>query len=282
MKKPYSCYEVQPIYKDTYAIRDSGFGLGDVYMYLLVGEEKALLIDSGYGLLNLPEIIRDITDKPVICVCTHGHLDHALGAWQFEQAYLHSLDFAVYQKHSAPQFLRDICKNGISLKPSKKMLQDPEYAALIDRLASAEYPQLKPLEQMSVIELGNRTVTWRLIPGHTQGSVAFIDQKHHTVFDGDGAPKGVWLFLEESSTLTTFIAEMRDYAEFLQTHGLTHRYAGHQITPLTPLDVLQLVTCAQKAVKKPKAGWKIKMWLGEARIVVSKGTMIFCRRSHTP
>lgn len=72
-------YEIRQIYKDTYAILDKTFGAHSVYMYLLVGNEKALLIDSDYGMLDLPQVVREITDKPVICACTHGHLDHALG-----------------------------------------------------------------------------------------------------------------------------------------------------------------------------------------------------------
>ncbi len=48
-------------------------------MFLLVGREQALLIDSGYGLQNLPERIRQITNLPVTLVNTHGHLDHANG-----------------------------------------------------------------------------------------------------------------------------------------------------------------------------------------------------------
>lgn len=279
MNKAYSCYDVHKIYQDTYAIRDNGFGLGDVYMYLLVGEEKALLIDSGYGLLDLKKIIRGITDKPIICACTHGHLDHALGAWQFEESYLHSLDFSVYRKHADSEFLRYIGKNGISWKPSKKTLADQAYTALIDRLTSVNYPQFKPLDDIGVIELGNRPVYWRLLPGHTQGSVAFFDRKNHAVFDGDGAPKGVWLFLEESSPLSEFIRTTYDYAAFLRNNGITRRFPGHQKNPLTIEDVEHLTACAEKALSKPNKGWKIKLSLGEARIVFSNKTMIFCQAS---
>ena len=75
-------YRIEKIYEDTYAIVDTSIGNGDVYLYLLVRNEKALLIDSGYGVLNLKKIIGTITDKEVICACTHGHIDHVFGAWQ--------------------------------------------------------------------------------------------------------------------------------------------------------------------------------------------------------
>ena len=52
------------------------------FMHLLVGQEKALLIDTGYGEGNFREIVESITDKPVMVVDTHGHFDHTGGnAW---------------------------------------------------------------------------------------------------------------------------------------------------------------------------------------------------------
>lgn len=44
----------------TYAINE--FGLATTY--LLVGEEKALLIDTGCGVGDLKEVISKLTDKP--------------------------------------------------------------------------------------------------------------------------------------------------------------------------------------------------------------------------
>ena len=47
-------------------------------MYLLEGSEKAALIDSGLGFGSLLEAVRELTQKPVILLLTHGHLN--LGA----------------------------------------------------------------------------------------------------------------------------------------------------------------------------------------------------------
>ena len=48
-----SLLAVKKIYPDTYQIVDPGIGFGGVNMYLLVGSDKALLIDSGYGALPI-------------------------------------------------------------------------------------------------------------------------------------------------------------------------------------------------------------------------------------
>ena len=82
------------------------------------GSDKALLIDSGFGMLDLNSIIRKLTDKPVICACTHGHLDHAMGAAQFEKAYMHSAETDVYKKHSDPAMMRKAAENGLLIPRS--------------------------------------------------------------------------------------------------------------------------------------------------------------------
>ncbi|MEZ4590062.1 MAG: MBL fold metallo-hydrolase [Chloroflexota bacterium] len=74
-----------------------------VFMTLVVGEEKALLLDTGYGLDNLPETVAQIADLPVILVNSHGHLDHVLGNRFFDEAYLHPADWQLYQQHTTQE-----------------------------------------------------------------------------------------------------------------------------------------------------------------------------------
>ena len=66
-------------------------------MFLLEGDEKALLIDTGTGVFDIPELVRQLTNKPVMVALTHGHIDHAGGMNQFEEVYLHPADFAMAQ-----------------------------------------------------------------------------------------------------------------------------------------------------------------------------------------
>ena len=46
-------------------------GMANVYMFLVVGAEKALLIDTGYSITNAIGYVRQVTDKPVVVVNTH-------------------------------------------------------------------------------------------------------------------------------------------------------------------------------------------------------------------
>ena len=269
-------YTIKKIYADTYAISDSGIGQGKVFMYLLTGSEKALLIDSGFGLLDLKAITSSITDKEVICVCTHGHVDHALGASQFENAYLHSRDFDVYKRHTDPQMITDMGMKGLLMKPPVKMLQNSSYVKLVQKLADTPYGPLKPLDEVKEFDLGGRVVSWYPVPGHTQGSVAFIDEKNKMAFDADAAPVGAWLFLSESSSLPEYIESLEKYHAFLLDKGITHHYLGHAVAPLKIKSIKNLIRCSQLAIKKPNKGTKVNSMFSPARIIFAKGTLMFC------
>ena len=56
-----------------------GIQTRNVTCYLLLGREKAMLIDTAYGEGDLPALIASITSLPLIVVNTHGHYDHTSG-----------------------------------------------------------------------------------------------------------------------------------------------------------------------------------------------------------
>jgi glyoxylase-like metal-dependent hydrolase (beta-lactamase superfamily II) len=278
MKKYTPRHTIKKLYADTWSIEDGGFGQGKVYMYLLAGSEKALLIDSGYGLLDLKEITKALTDKPVICVCTHGHIDHALGACQFEEAYIHSKDFGVYGRHTDPAFIRDIGTKGLLMRPPKRMLTNPDYQKSVERLAEKKYPPLRALDDIERFDLGGRMVSWRLTPGHTQGSISVIDETYATAFDADAAAPGAWVFLSESSPLPDYIKELGSYRGFLREHGIKRRHVGHSGKALEDKHIDKLIRCAETAAAKPRKGIRVNSPLGDARIVFAGGSLLFCGR----
>ena len=59
---------ISEIAKDTYLFNE--FGLCN--HYLLVGTERALLIDCGMGYYDLRATVERMTDKPYDVVITHG------------------------------------------------------------------------------------------------------------------------------------------------------------------------------------------------------------------
>ena len=72
-------YVAEKIAENTYKIDESGVA----NCYLLIGDEKALLIDTGCGAGNLKEAVEKITNKPLYVAVTHRHPDHAVEVLQY-------------------------------------------------------------------------------------------------------------------------------------------------------------------------------------------------------
>ena len=49
----------------------------NVFSYLVIGEERAALIDTGTGFGDMSALTAQLTDLPIIVILTHGHCDHA-------------------------------------------------------------------------------------------------------------------------------------------------------------------------------------------------------------
>ena len=56
---------------------------GMVRCFLILGTERALLLDTGAGECDLPGLIRTVTDLPLIVVQTHGDGDHTANSGSF-------------------------------------------------------------------------------------------------------------------------------------------------------------------------------------------------------
>ena len=94
---PCTVYECNP-YVEVYQFRDNLYGLfnqncdgaGDMWMWLIVGPEKCLLIDTAYGLGDSKGVCDAISGgKEIIVVNTHDHFDHAFGNCRFGRVYCH-------------------------------------------------------------------------------------------------------------------------------------------------------------------------------------------------
>ena len=136
---------------------------GSEYIYLLEGEQKALLLDTGYGIGHLRAFVEYLTDKPVIVANTHFHPDHSAGNGEWEEVLL-SPGWEI----DAPSV------NNPGAGPSD--------------LSTLPYPDYKKtiIHDGDTIELGGRSVTvLEALPAHCNSSLFFVDEEHRMIFAGD-------------------------------------------------------------------------------------------------
>lgn len=195
--------------------------------YLIVGEEKALLIDSGTGFCDLRKCCENLTDKPIILALTHGHVDHFGGAGQFKEAYLHPLDMNKFNDFQKKKFVRQaflVYSNAHKLGFKAKDVFDPEFDT-----------KYIPMKDGHVFDLGGKVISVKHTPGHSAGSVSFIDEADKIVFCGDNMCDAVWLFTPGSTSIEEWIPSAewlykmsQDYRIFWghRKPELSHEYIG--------------------------------------------------------
>ena len=176
------------------------FAFNTELMYLVEGKDKAALLDTGSGFGSLRACVQGLTDKPVTVLLTHGHTDHALGAAEFDEVYMHPLDEAVYAKHSTMPFR---ARSG-AMWPGFAELRDDQI------VPPMPFSDMRPLRAGDRFDLGGVTVECFACPGHTPGSLVFLLPEERMLLLGDACNDRTFLFDE-------FAASVPDYRAALMT-----------------------------------------------------------------
>lgn len=172
-------YQVKELCSGLYGIKEQYGAQGGVMMYLVVGQEKAALIDSGFGVVDtLRALVEQITDKPVICLVAHGHPDHVGAAALFDEIYMNQRDEELLP---------------VSLSYDRRMgdvfghYEDEELRAYCDsHIVMPEKLNYKNIDHGAKIDLGGTVLEAFALPGHTQGSLAFYNEKENYALTSDG------------------------------------------------------------------------------------------------
>lgn len=136
-----------------------------VRFFLVEGEEKAVLIDSGFNCTDARSIVESLTRLPIMLLNTHGDGDHISGTGAFDTIYMSAEDFSG--------------------------------CGVADRFPEV---RLEEVNDNDLISLGGRTLKIVKIPGHTYGSIAIIDIENRYLFSGDSVQDGqIFMFGDHRS-----------------------------------------------------------------------------------
>ena len=216
--------------------------------YLVVGEEKALLIDTGFGMGSLKKVVESLTDKPVILVNTHGHPDHGGGNFEFGAPYLHEADQALY-----------------AYKCADARLEEAKHWPMEGEVTLQPYQaETLPLEDGHVFDLGGRLIDVLHTPGHTAGSVSLFDRETGSLFTGDNTNEhGVFVDNMSPGTVTEYLNSLHK----MKALSPSVLYTGHMPGAVAPGQLDKLIGCAEKVLAGEKgefmdgrmsSGWKVE------------------------
>jgi len=168
------------------------------FMYLLLGQEKALLLDTGDGKdLPIEKVVdtlllqyaktqgRDVL--PLLVLHSHGHGDHRGGDAQF-------------------------------LDRPKTQLVSTNFDSMVDTLGLKNWP-----EQGAVIDLGRREIELIPTPGHHKTAISLYDPQNQWLLTGDSLYPGRLTVLDWTAYQQS-VARLRAFAV---EHPVSAILGGH-------------------------------------------------------
>ena len=203
-------FEVYEITSDLYAFCEPRH-YEDTTIHLVIGQDRAALIDSGCGIGNLRRVVEQVTAKPVVVINTHTHTDHLGSNGQFSE-------IAMYDHPLA----RQVAANGVSHATMQAEL-------LAENLVMKPWPKGVNPSGLSVppfkvsrwltdgdrIDLGGRVLEVIHTPGEAADHICLLDRTGRVLFCGDLLLQGpVWTHLEGGS-VSDLISSYRRLMSYL-------------------------------------------------------------------
>ena len=175
---------------DAHTWEGNGYHVYNESVYVLEGEDRALVIDAGTRMPHLSETVAKLTDKPLTLVLTHGHGDHVGGAVSFPEVWIHPAD-----------------------------------TTLLGARRRGYAGEIKYLSDGQAIDLGGRQIDVLFTPGHTFGSVTFFDKANKYGFSGDAF--GSTNLLLFAGTFRVLVETIDRTLAYMQANGIEKLYPGH-------------------------------------------------------
>jgi len=210
----YRTLERVPISDPWYEVYKPAAGVFAIYephqseetiSYLILGDKRAMLFDTGMGISDLKKVTAELTKLPIIVLNSHTHDDHVGDNWEFETIYGMDTDFTRQnargsredaQAEVTPDQICGALPKGFDVKT---------YVTRPWKITSYIHDGEK-------IDLGGRTLEVIATPGHTPDAISLLDRANGLLFTGDTYyPAPIWLYRPETD-LDAYAASIRRLA----------------------------------------------------------------------
>jgi glyoxylase-like metal-dependent hydrolase (beta-lactamase superfamily II) len=224
-----SWFDVRPLADGVVLIAEPGH----VNNFLVIGEDRAVLLDTGLGVADIRSVAEQLAGKPLSVVNSHYHFDHSGGNRQFDDIAIHRAG-AELLAQPAPEGLAEgymaYTQRLIEAWAGYKQLDDTYFhlvtgdtlvrplPAGFDPASYAVVPSTATtlLDDGDEIDLGGRVLKVMHTPGHSPDSICLFDERDGLLFGGDTINTGpIYAQLEDSDVAafarsTRRLADLRD------------------------------------------------------------------------
>lgn len=250
-EKPHKVYDVDPyvmVFEDEdvpgvfHIYYDAHSKGASAWMHLIVGQERALLIDTAFGIGDLRSLVETLTDKPVDVVNTHFHGDHSAGNGQFETIFIHKYDIPYLEMYEKAEN-RLLPPTGTYREEDIIPLRSAKHIAMEDGFVF----RLGEGHEVEVIHM----------PGHVAGGCMLLDRKYNLLFSGDAVVFTPTLIIgkfpapyyPEYLTVTAFRNALKKALPKCQ--NVKKLYTGHSVQGISPVYLTDMMDCCEKIIAHP-------------------------------
>lgn len=190
---------------------------GHVCMWLVAGDERAALIDTGCGFLPLRPLVETLTPLPVTVVQTHHHVDHVGSSHEWDAVVIHPAgvaglaagltpdrlagyrDYALAQEAAASVYA-DLDRRFFHLQRDEHRPRPLPAAVRNGSWTIAPVTATGTVDDGDVIDLGGRALHVLHTPGHSPADLCFELVGEGLLFGGDTVNTGpVYVQNDDSS-----------------------------------------------------------------------------------
>ncbi len=174
-----SWFEVYKVSEETFAICEPGHWEG-VISYLIEGQSKAVLLDTGMGIGDIKKVVEHVTSLKVLVVNSHTHFDHVGDNHQFDEiaVFNDKTETKRLENGTTIDELKGEMRREFLLRPLPKGFDPKSYKILPSKPTHL-------LKHEETIDLGERVLQVLHTPGHSPGSICLLDTKSRELFTGD-------------------------------------------------------------------------------------------------
>jgi len=166
------------------------------------GRDRDLLIDSGMGISPLAPHIAAITERPVLAVASHGHVDHIGGHHEFAERAVHAAEASTLAFPDRHNTIAD------PYMTEAMFLGAPPPGFVVATYCVRPAPATRLLAEGDVIDLGDRVFEVLHLPGHSPGSIALWEAATGILFSGDTVYDGPLIDDFHHSVVEDYVASM--------------------------------------------------------------------------
>ena len=201
-----------------------------MWLHLIEGPEKAMLVDTGFGIGDLKALVKRLVgDKPVYVVNTHEHGDHVMGNFQFDQVYCHPYVVPWITARCMHDRIWDKYLDGEGKGARREFRKE-------DLVGFRPYA-LMTCNDGDVFDLGGGYgIEVIYTPGHASGGLSFLDPQNRILFTGglhsdNTVISGTNPWYPYECTLESFLEGLQRLQKDFSSR-FDRIFAGHEIVPL--------------------------------------------------